>query len=423
MKKLLFIIFSVAIPALAVAQGSPAPTDTTAMRHVTFDQIEVIPEAGKVKGMLLLDKDIQYELEGAVDNMYNFKYARAEKQFKSMRRRYPDHPLPYFLMGLSQWWKIVPTNIRTLQYDDMFFAYMDTTIQKAEVMYDRNENNVEAAFFLAAAYGFTARLHSERSNWRKATVASKRSLDFMEKAKAGNGLSPEFLFGEALFNYYSIWIHENYPMLRPVLVFFPDGDKYLGLRQLAYVANTGFYTGTESKFFLMKIYANEEKKMQEALQLSEQLALKYPDNAYFERFYARLLFVQGYFTKAEQVSLDILDKLEQQMPGYEGVSGRYASYILAYINQHKYRDFEKAEKYYKSSIMFAEMTEERESGYFINSYLNLARIAKQQGNLAEARHYFTIVMQVSEKKSDSYKEAKEYLKEADKRLRKARKKG
>lgn len=376
-----------------------------------MSEVEVLPAAAKVKGMLLLNKDVQYELEGAVDNMYNFKYERAEKQFKSLRRRYPEHPLPYFLMGLSQWWKIVPTNIQTLKYDDLFFAYMDSTIQKAEVMYDKDENDVEAAFFLAASYGFTARLHSERSNWRKATVASKRSLDYLEKAKAGNGLSPEFLFGEALFNYYAVWIPENYPMLRPVLVFFPNGDKRLGLKQLSYVSQTGFYTGTESKLFLMKILANEEKKMQEALEISEDLALKYPDNAYFQRFYARLLFVNGHFTKAERVSEEILAKLEQQMPGFEAVSGRYASYILGYINQHKYRDFEKAKDYYKSTIKYAEMTNERESGYFVNSYLNLARIAKQQKDKAAAKSYYAVVMKASDKKSANYKEAKTFLKE------------
>ncbi|RIJ42966.1 tetratricopeptide repeat protein [Pontibacter oryzae] len=410
MKKFLTALFTLFFPLLAVAQQPLVPSDTTAMRQVTFDEIEVLPTATKVKGMLLLNRDVQYELEGAVDNMYNFKYERAEKQFKSLRRRYPEHPLPYFLMGLSQWWKIVPTNIQTLKYDDAFFAYMDTTIQKAEAMYDEDDRNVEAAFFLAASYGFTARLHSERSNWRKATVASKRSLDFMEKAKAGNGLSPEFLFGEALFNYYSVWIPENYPMLRPVLVFFPNGDKRLGLKQLEYVANSGFYTGTESKFFLMKILANEEKNMSEALKVSEELALKYPDNAYFARFYARLLFVQGHFSKAERVSLGILNKIEQHMPGYEPVSGRYASYILAYINQHKYRDFEKAKEYYQSAITFAEMSGARDSGYFLNSYLNLARIAKQQQDRAAAKKYYAIVYKASDKKSSTYEEAKSYLK-------------
>jgi len=142
------------------------------------------------------------------------------------------------------------------------------------------------------------------------------------------------------------------------------------------------------------------------------LALKYPDNAYFERFYARLLFVQGHFTMAERVSLDILSKLEQHMPGYEPVSGRYASYILAYINQNKYRDLDKAKQYYQSAIMYAEMTGERDSGYFVNSYLNLARIAKQQKDLPLAKRYYTIVLNASskEKKSDTFKEARSFLK-------------
>ncbi len=409
MKKLLIVALTILVPFLASAQQKGTPADT-AMRHVTFESIEVIPSAGNVKGMLLLDRDIQYELEGAVDNMYNFKYERAEKQFKSLRRRYPEHPLPYFLLGLSQWWKIVPTNIQTLQYDNLFFAYMDTAITKAEAMYDKNENNFEASFFLAAGYGFTARLHSERSNWRKATVASKRSLEFMEKAKAGNGLSPEFLFGEALFNYYAVWIHENYPMLRPVLMFFPDGDKRLGLKQLRYVANSGFYTGTEAKYFLMKIYANEENNLEEALKISRELALKYPDNAYFQRFYVRLLFVMGHFTQAERLSLDILHKLEQKMPGYEAISGRYASYILAYVHQNKYRDFAKAKMYYQNSIMYAEMTNERESGYFVNSYLNLARIANQENDKSTAKRYYTIVINNTEKKSAAFKEARTFLK-------------
>lgn len=410
MKYLFFIIFTLVVPGLAIAQQQNVPTDTTAMREVTLESIEVLPSSGVVSGMLLLNPDIKYELEGAVDNMYNFKYEIAEKQFKSLRRRYPEHPMPYFLMGLSQWWKIMPTNIQTQKYDESFLAYMDSTIQKAEKMYDRDEKNFEAAFFLAAAYGFEGRLHSERSNWRKATVASKRALDFMEKAKAGNGLSPEFLFGEALFNYYSVWIHENYTMLRPVLLFFPDGDKRLGIKQLRYVSNQGFYTGTESKLFLMKIYANEEGNTAEALKVAQSLAMKYPDNAYFHRSYARLLFVQGHFTMAERVCEDILHKLEQNMPGYESVSGRYASYILAYINQHKYRDLEKAKKYYKDAIKYAEMSGERESGYYINSYLNLARIADQQKDKSTAKQYYTIVLKASDKKSDSFKEAKKYLK-------------
>lgn len=33
----------------------------------------------------------------------DFKFDKAERQFRSLRRRYPQHPMPYFLLGLSTW--------------------------------------------------------------------------------------------------------------------------------------------------------------------------------------------------------------------------------------------------------------------------------------------------------------------------------
>ncbi|MDX5346422.1 MAG: tol-pal system protein YbgF, partial [Hymenobacteraceae bacterium] len=308
MKKI-FLIAGLLITCFfpAFAQEEPAPAqktdpDTTYLRHMFLEPVDIVPQALDIEGMLLLNRDIQLELEGAVDNMYNFKFDLAEQQFRSLRRRYPDHPMPYFLMGLSNWWKIMPTNIQTQKYDEPFFAYMDTAIVKGEELFEKDKNNAEAAFFLAAAYGFKARLHSERSHWRKATVASKNSLDYLEKSKTGNGLSPEFLFGEALFNYYAVWIHENYTLLRPVLAFFPNGNKNLGVQQLKMVAYNAFYTGTEAKLFLMKIYANEENNSGDAAPIARYLANKYPDNAYFQRFYARLAFLDGNFREAERVS-------------------------------------------------------------------------------------------------------------------------
>lgn len=407
--------------SLAKAQteeGEPFDTTMVSIKHYMLDSIDVSPQAIDTKGMLLLNPDIQMELGGAVDNLYNFKYALAEKQFKSLRRRYPTHPMPYFLMGLSQWWKIVPTNIQTKQYDHAFFAYMDTTITYAEKLYEKDKKNVEAAFFLAAANGFAARLHSERSNWRKATVYSKRALEYLEKSNAGNDLSPEFMFGDALFNYYAVWIKENYALLRPVLLFFPNGNKSKGLTQLKTVAANGFYTGVEAKFFLMKILANEENNASAAMPISRYLVEKYPDNAYFQRFYARLAFVEGNFRDAELVSLSILDKLDKNMPGYEAISGRYASYFLGYINQNKYKDFAKAKEYYLRCLQFTEQTGERESGYYIYANLNLGRIYDKEKQYDLARKYFTVVKDAADKKSESYKEARAYLKKKSQQKKK-----
>jgi hypothetical protein len=398
------------VPLTGRAQTPDTTFRPPPMPTVALDSVGVMPSAIDTKGWLLLDKDIQTELEGAVYNLYNFKYDKAEKQFRSLRRRYPQHPMPYFLMGLSTWWKIVPTNVQTTQYDKLFFAYMDTAVVKAEKMYNADNNNYEASFFLSAAYGFSARLHGERRDWRKATVNSKRSLNFLKKSQEANGLSPEFLFGQALFNYYAIWIGENYPLLRPVLLFFPKGDKRVGMQQLRSVANNGFYTGTEARVYLMRILKNEENNAEEALPVARMLATTYPDNGYFQRFYALLAYDQGEFADCERVSRDILDKINRGLPGYEAISGRYASYFLGYLMQNRYRDLAKAKDYYQRCIVFAESTGDTAGGFYLFANVNLARLADRAKDPVAARRYYTVVKDKADRKSEQYKEANNWLK-------------
>ena len=397
------------MPLLGRAQTLDTIRTPPPIPTVALDTVGVLPSAIDTKGWLLLDKDIQQELEGAVNNIYNFKYDRAEKQFRSLRRRYPNHPMPYFLLGLNTWWKIVPTQLQTLQYDKTFFAYMDTAVTKAQRLYDADNNNYEASFFLSASYGFSARLHGERHDWRKATVDARRSLNYLKKSQEANDLSPEFQFGQALFNYYSVWIGENYTLLKPVLLFFPKGDKKVGIQQLRSVANNGFYTATEARVFLMRILKNEENNAEEAMPIAKYLATTYPDNGYFQRFYALLAYDQGEFADCERVSREILDKINRGMPGYEGISGRYASYFLGYLMQNRYRDMAKAKDYFQRCIVFAESTGDNSGGFYLFANMNLARLAVKDKDLTAAKRYYAVVIDKADRKSEQYKEAKTWM--------------
>jgi hypothetical protein len=111
-------------------------------------------EADKVDapGYLLLDKSLQFRITESVNSLYNFDFESSERGFKVLQYQYPEHPLPYFLMALSQWWKIAP-DIENKRFDDAFIRQMDIVIEKADNMYDRDPSNKEAAFFLAGAYG------------------------------------------------------------------------------------------------------------------------------------------------------------------------------------------------------------------------------------------------------------------------------
>jgi hypothetical protein len=379
--------------------------------NIQLDNIDVAPAAVDTKGWLMLNADIRLELEGAVHNLYNLKFEKAEKQFRSLRRRYPQHPMPYFLMGMSQWWKMLPGNLQIKQFDPAFFAYMDTAVTKAEVLYQQDDKNYEACFFLSAAYGFDARLSAERHNWRKATVSSKRALDYLEKCQEANGLSPEFLFGQGLMNYYAIWISERYPLLRPVLWFFPKGNRQKGLQQLQSVADNGFYTAPEAKYFLSRILYYEEKNPKAAMALAKSMAEEYPDNSYFQRFYAMNCFTQGSYKECERVSREMEEKINKGMPGYEAVTGRYATYFLGRLMESKYRNMPKAQEYYRRCIAFAESTGDTHTGYYLHANWNLARIAAQAEDISAAARYYTIVRERAEPQSEMSMEAEAFLKE------------
>ena len=150
------------------------------------------------KQMLLMDTGVQIDATQAVNDMYNFKFEKAEQQFRWLVQAYPEHPLPYFLLGLSQWWRMAP-NIDDGKYDVQFMEYMDKSLELAHTMYEKDEEDVEASFFLAAGYGFKGRLLAERRSWRKAATAGKNALKYLQNSSNQSDLSPEFLFGDALY--------------------------------------------------------------------------------------------------------------------------------------------------------------------------------------------------------------------------------
>ena len=133
-----YLLFCLLAGLLGTARAQAQPggvRPVPAMPSVALDSVQVAPQAVDISGWLLLDKDIQLELDGAVQNLYNFKFDKSDKQFRSLRRRYPQHPLAYFLLGLSTWWKMMPNSVTDTRYDKIFLAYVDTATTKAEALY------------------------------------------------------------------------------------------------------------------------------------------------------------------------------------------------------------------------------------------------------------------------------------------------
>jgi len=365
--------------------------------------------------ILISDITVQLQTTDAMNDLYNFKFEEAEKLFRDFKDKYRWHPLPYFLIGLAEWWKIMP-NTKVTTYDEKFLSYMDSSILIAENLYKNYpEYKIEAAFFLAAAHGFKGELHAdvERKDWMKAASEGKAALKYMEVCREKNNLSPELLYGDALYNYFREWVPENYKSLKPIFWLFRHGDKSLGLKQLKEVSYNAFYTRTEAMVWLMRILAGYENDLQRAFQISEYLHQTYPDNPYFHRYYARMLYSLSVHPKLEEQCTQILQRIDSGRFGYEAISGRYASFFLGqfYDSQRKLDD---AIKYYSLCVKYSEQAEATDSGYYLYSLISLGEIYYQKKDKATAKKYFNIVKKKAGRKEEAYKDAKQRLKKLEK---------
>jgi tetratricopeptide (TPR) repeat protein len=204
-------------------------------------------------------------------------------------------------------------------------------------------------------------------------------------------------------------LRKEKPILRPLLALFPRGNKTQGIKQLTKVAYNAFYTRTEAQYHLMEIYRYYEKDRAKALHFARYLYRTFPDNPYFERSYASLAFTSGWFSELTLVSKSILNKIAAGKPGYEAVSGRYASYFLGYTYLYRYHNKEKAKEYLQQTVRFAEKTKSIGSGYYQSAMVKLARIARDEKKIRLAKVYYRKVRKYAKRRSKRYKEAKAFL--------------
>lgn len=375
---------------------------------IMFIMLGHIAFAQNSQSSLLNDMQVQIESTEGVNDMYNFEFARADSQFRWLKKKYDGHPLPYFLLGLSQWWRIVP-QIENEEFDEAFMAYMDSSMVLSQKLFEQG-NQVEGAFFISAVHAFRGRLHAERRQWRKAASDGKNAMKYLEYCRNHPEFGPEILFGDAIYNYYAEWIPENYPILKPIMLFFKDGDKELGMKQLREVANNAFFTRTEAQYFLMRIMANEEENAFEAIKTARYLSKTFPKNAYFHRFYTRLLYSTNQHTLVIREAESILDRIDSAFVGYEYTSGRYASFFLGEVYR-KRGDLVQAKKNYILAIEYGEAAGAEKKGYHLFSTLQLGAIAMKEGDNKLAKKYFKKVKKLSKSKHSANKDATKFLKE------------
>lgn len=343
-----------------------------------------------------------------VRQIYSIKFDQAEKTFRALIADYPEHPAGRFFLAMIDWWKIL-LNPDDESHDEIFFQKLEDVIYQCDQILDKNPDDVDALFFKGGSIGFRGRLRSLRESWLKAADDGREALPIVERASNLDPDNKDVQLGFGIYDYYASVIPDEYPLLKPLMIFFPSGDKKKGLAELESTARYGKYAKYEAQYFLMTIYYNYENNPYKAFEYAVELNKEFPENPVFERWKGRIAARKGDYIASALIFNDVLAKADSDMTGYNILPAKREAVYYVGLQYKNTNELDSSEYYFNSCIEYSkELDKDEESGFRINSVLYLGMINDQKGERAKALDYYNELLEMKEYGS-SHSLAKRYI--------------
>jgi len=358
-------------------------------------------------GQWIEDRAVDARLQRGIDYIYNIEFEKADEEFAAVIRQVPDHPAGYFFQAMTQWWRIL-SNFDDESHDRQFYDSLEKVVEMCEQRLDKNENDVTALFFKGGAVGFRGRLRANRGTW---LAAAKDGLVALPAVRKAFRLEPEnydVLLGMGIYNYYADVIPSQYPLVKPLMLFLPSGDKKKGLEQLELAAQKARYAKTEAMYFLVQTYFSYEKQYVRALELARELHTKYPRNPLFHRMYGRCYVSLGYWAEAFQIFTEVEERFRNKQVGYDVYDGREAYY---YIGRHYFlagRLDDASQQLYQCDALSRKIDKSSPSGFMSMANLMIGMIYDLQKRRGSAQAQYQKVLDMKEYEN-THEEARRYM--------------
>lgn len=352
--------------------------------------------------------DFDLRVKKGIDYIYNIQFDSAEVVFKKLMLDYPDSPAGRFFLAMIDWWKIAiePENE---SLDNLFFEKLEDVIYHCDQILKNDEKNLDAIFFKGGAIGFRGRLRGLRDSWIKAADDGREALPLLQIAWSIDSTNYDLLFGMGIYNYFAEVIPDEFPYVKPLMIFFPKGNKKLGIQQLKTAAEKAKFASTESMYFLLYINYHYEDDIFEARRYASILHEKYPLNPIFHRYLGRTYIRAGDYKTASEIFTEIYSRAEAGLPGYNKNAMREAAYYIG-MNYRFEGKFDSSAYFFKKCVDISKEIDKKgdESGFQSYAALNLGIVYDLMGRRDEAIEAYNYVLSIKNW-SDAHSSAKRYL--------------
>ena len=320
-------------------------------------------------------KDSLYDaaVQRGIGFVYNLEFEKAEQEFTTLVALRPGHPAGWFFRAMVIWWKIM-IDVENPQFDDQFFAALEGVVEMCDSMLEVHPDDLDALFFKGGAIGFEGRLRFHRDDWLGAANAGRKALPLVQRASELDPENYDIHLGTGIYNYYAEVIPDEYPVVKPLMLFVPPGDRKKGLEQLTAAAEKGRYAAVETMYFLAQIYYTYEKDYPRALQLSLALHNRFPDNMVFHKYVGRCHVAMNSWERADTVFGEILERVKTGQRGYTPVIEREARYYLGLSAMHARRFDEALDHFYRCDAVSRLLDTREPSGFMVMVNLKIGMV-------------------------------------------------
>lgn len=356
---------------------------------------------------ILDDAVFTARLGPALDRLYDLDLDAAERELGALAARHPNHPAGPLLVALADWWRVQLDPDDTSR-DAALEARIDEVLRLAEVRLERDPDDPDGLFFQAAGLALRGRLASQRERLVPAAWDGKRALGLVRKLAEIQPANRDLLFGLGAYDYCAEVVPDRYPLFKPLVPFFPRGDRERGLAQLEEVKSGGRFARAEAAWLLAQLHFQFEEDRAASLEQVRWLRGRYPGNALFHAFEARIHARWQDCDRAEPVFRAVLTRAAEGRTGYNSAREIEAHYGLGRCAVETGR-FQAAPRHLVEADRLA-AAEHPDSPYRPLARLRLGQAADARGERAEAVRHYRAVLALPDA-SDAHRRARRHLRQ------------
>lgn len=336
---------------------------------------------------LLNDPAAIKTIQRTLDYIYNYEFDEAGQMIDAVEKKYPNHPINHILDSFVLYWKYLPIKDNPAKSKE-YIQKLNLSLSATERKFGKDTKDPEGMFYVMVARGYMAMMYNYRGEMLNAAGEGKKAYNAFIDGMKLMDKNPEFYFTSGMYNYYVEVYPEVHPMVKPLLVFFKNGDKALGLKQVDIATRSGVVTRAEACFYLAHLYTKYEMKPEKAVTYLNKLTDWYPRNPLFVMKNAEALLLAGdYDDAAKHVTA-----LRKYNTGFYPI----AQHTFQGINYEKHiKNDAAAHKEYLAALKIPH-DDQYTKEYHAMAYAGLARITARAGNKTKAKEYYKKCLEKAE---------------------------